>query len=89
MVSGTILEYFEDVLRGAFAEGAQKYLSFFNGDCGRVIMTVTIPYSLHSKINDHHFYEYTTEVTKLISEKVVRYGFELNKDYVIDVIRTE
>ena len=89
MVSGTILEYFEDVLRGCFEEESQKYLSFFNGDCRRVVMTITIPYTLHSKINDHHFYEYTTEVTKLISEKVVRYGFELNKDYVIDVIRTK
>ena len=29
MVSGTILEYFEDIIRGGFREESQKYLSIF------------------------------------------------------------
>lgn len=89
MVSGTFLEYFEDIMRGAFAEGAQKYLSFFNGDCGRMVMTLTIPYTLLSNLNNIHFNDYVERFTNSINERMVRYGFELNKDYVIDVIRTE
>lgn len=89
MVSGTILEYFEDIIRGGFREDAQKYLSFFNGDCGRVVMTVTIPYTLISNLNNIHFDDYRIRLTKSINERIVRYGFELNKDYVIDIIRTE
>ena len=89
MVSGTILEYFEDVLRGGFREDAQKYLSFFNGDCGRVVMTLTIPYTLLSNLNNIHFNDYVERFTNSINERMVRYGCELNKDYVINVIRTE
>jgi hypothetical protein len=89
MVSGTFLEYFEDIIRGGFREDAQKYLSFFNGDCGRLLMTVTIPYDLLSNMNNKHFDDYMVRFTNSINERMVRYGFELNKDYVIDVIRTE
>lgn len=89
MVSGTILEYFEDIMRGAFAEGAQKYLSFFNGDCGRVVMTVTIPYDLLSNMNNIRFDDYMGRFTNSINERMVRYGFELDKDYTINAIRTE
>lgn len=89
MVSCTILDYFEDIIRGGFREEAQKYLSFFNGDCGRVAMTVTIPHDLLSKLNNEHFNDYMVRFTNSINERIVRYGFELNKDYIINVIRTE
>jgi hypothetical protein len=84
-----ILEYIEDIIRGVYREEAQKYLSFFNGDCGRVVMTITIPYTLHLNMKDQYFNDYIKQLRYLINERMDRYGFELDKDYTINVIRTE